>query len=66
MTPDIQELQHETMDQCQKYYDAVAEWLPMRGFIWLRNDETGQLMVYTRGEYTQQIMEFLKGLGEAR
>ncbi|WP_339248179.1 hypothetical protein NST58_12960 [Paenibacillus sp. FSL R10-2796] len=64
MTSDMQKLQKETIDKCQEYYEAVAEWLPMKGFIWLRNEETGQLMVYTRGEYTTQIMEFLKGLEE--
>lgn len=60
MENDMQNLQKETLNKCQEYYDEVAQWLPMTGFIWLRNDETGQLMVYTRGEYTEQIMEFLK------
>lgn len=62
MENDIQILQQETLDKCQEYYDEVSRWLPMKGFIWLRNDETGQLMVYTRGEYTEQIMDFLKKL----
>lgn len=60
----IQKLQQETLDKCQEYYDEVAKWLPMKGFIWLKNEETGQLMVYTRGEYTEQIMAFLKTLNQ--
>jgi hypothetical protein len=62
MTGDIQKIQQETMDKCQEYYDEIAKLLPKRGFIWLRNDETGQLMVYTRFEYTERIMAFLKEL----
>lgn len=58
----LQQLQTETMEKCQEYYDALSNELGKNGFIWLKNDETGQLMVYTRGEYTQQIMDFLKTL----
>lgn len=58
----LQQLQEETMNQCQAYYDELSKERGKKGFIWLKNDESGQLMVYTRGEYTHQIMEFLKTL----
>lgn len=59
---DFQQLQHETMEACQRYYDALSERMGKKGYIWLKNDETHQLMVYTRGEYTSQIMQFLDTL----
>lgn len=59
---DIEKLQKETLDKCQEYYDELAQWLGKQGFIWLKNDETGQLVLYTRGEYAQQILDFIKTL----
>jgi len=56
------DLQYETMEKCQEYYDAVTAEIGKKGFIWLKNEETRQLMVYTRGEYTEQILKFLKSL----
>lgn len=59
----IDKLQQETLDKCQEYYDEVDRWIPgLEGYVWLKNDETGQLMVYTRGKYTDQIMDFIKTL----
>lgn len=59
---DLTELQHETMGKCHEYYESLTEETGKKGYIWLKNDETGQLMIYTRGEYTDQLMEFLKTL----
>lgn len=59
---DVAELQHETMDKCHELYEEFTKETGKKGFVWLKNDETGQLMVYTRGEYTKQIMEFLETL----
>lgn len=59
---DIAKLQEKTLDQCQAYYDEMSIWMGKQGFIWLKNDETGQLMLYTRGEYSPQILDFIKTL----
>jgi hypothetical protein len=56
------DLKEETMNKCHEYYEEYAKERGNKGYIWLKNDETGQLMVYTRGEYTKQIMDFLKTL----
>ena len=55
-------LQYEIMEKCQEYYNALTIEIGKKGFIWLKNEETEQLMVYTRGEYTEQILEFLNTL----
>lgn len=56
------EMKYETMEKCHEYYEELAKRNGNKGFVWLKNDETGQLMVYTRGEYSKQIIEFLNGL----
>lgn len=62
MTEKMIELADETMEKCNEYYYEHAKENGKKGFVWLKNDETGQLMVYTRGEYTEEILEFLRTL----
>ncbi|MCF2718008.1 hypothetical protein LWE69_12610 [Paenibacillus sp. UKAQ_18] len=58
-----QELQEKTLDSCAEYFEAYAKTYGKAGFVYLKNDETGQLMIYTRGEYTDKLLGFLKTLG---
>jgi len=59
-------IQKEIFNKCQEYYDKLSKRIGKRGFIYLKNDETGQLMLYTRGEYTDEIINFLKTLNKGR
>lgn len=50
------------IDASDEYFDEYSRKNGKAGFVWMEHNETGQLVVYTRGEYTQQILEFLKTL----
>lgn len=50
------------IDSCNDYFNTFARENGKTGFVWIEHNETGQLVVYTRGEYTQQILEFLSTL----
>jgi len=58
----MKDVQIEMLNKCQEYYDTLSRIIGKKGYIWLRNDETGQLMIYTRGEYTNELIDFLKTL----
>lgn len=59
---DFDKLQQEVIQKCQEYWEAYASNYGKQGFVWLKHDVTNQFMVYTRGEYTKQIRDFLKTL----
>lgn len=44
------------------YFNTFASEHGKAGFIWLEHNETGQLVVYTRGEYKDKIKDFLSTL----
>lgn len=50
------------IDSCDDYFNAYANENGKAGFVWVEHNETGQLVVYTRGEYKEKILEFLKTL----
>lgn len=62
MNEKMVEIADEAIGKCQEYFDEYSKQNGKKGYVWLKNDETGQLMVYTRGEYTKQILDFLETL----
>ncbi|MBW3113516.1 hypothetical protein KYJ26_16805 [Bacillus sp. MCCB 382] len=56
------EVANEALEKCDEYFHEYAKEHSKKGYVWLKNDETGQLMVYTRGEYAEQIIELLSTL----
>lgn len=62
MTEKIVEIANETIDKADEYFNEFAKVNGKHGYVWLKNDETGQLVVYTRGEYKNQILDFLATL----
>ncbi len=43
----------------QKYWDKYNRG---KGVVWFRNEDTGQLVIYTRGEYSKDLIAFITGL----
>ena len=41
------------------YNDDETVYMPV---AWIRNDETGELIVYTRGAHADQIIKFVEAL----
>lgn len=62
MTEKMIELGNKVIDSADDYFNEFAKEHGKKGFLWVRNEETGQLVVYTRGEYTNKIVEFLDTL----
>lgn len=62
MSDKMVEAGNETIDKADEYYNELCKEHGKKGFVWLKNDETNQLVVYTRGEYTQKILDFLATL----
>lgn len=62
MTDEMIEKAEKTFSSFQDYFDAYAEEHGKAGFVWITNQETGELAIYTRGEYRHQLSEFIKTL----
>jgi len=59
---DMKDIQMETINKCQEYYDELSKRIGKKGFIWLKNDETVQLMLCIRDEYINKLIDFVKTL----
>lgn len=55
-------LADEIIKKSQEYFEEYSKENGKSGFVWIKHNQTGQLSVYTRGEYTKQILEFLETL----
>lgn len=65
MNEKTMQLAHEAVEKVDDYFNEISKVYGKKGFVWIKNDETGQLIVYTRGEYTEQIITFLEALDKA-
>jgi len=55
---DLDLLAEQAMSAAYAYWQAYQEaYQPHDAVVWLRNDETGHLMIFTRGEYSQQLLD---------
>lgn len=50
---------HFVMKLLQEYWDKNNNGKAM---VYVKNDETGQTFAYTRGEYSQMLIDFIKAL----
>lgn len=53
---------NELMDKSQEYYDEFVKENGKKGVVYITNVETGQMLVYTRGEYTEELKQFIESL----
>lgn len=61
MNEKMNELACEIIDKLQEYYDEYRRVNTYgRAVIWLRNDETGQTVCFTRGEYSDELIKFVE------
>ena len=54
----------QAINIADSYFYEFAKEYEKKGFVWIKHDETNQLVVYTRGEYTKEILDFLETLTE--
>jgi hypothetical protein len=57
--------QHDAMDAAAKWWQLAQENGVTGAVKWLRNDETGSVVVYTRGEYADRLIGFVCSLDAA-
>lgn len=62
MTEKMVEIANKTIEKANDYFNEFEKVNGNQGYVWLKNDETGQLVVYARGEYTDKILRFLSTL----
>lgn len=55
MDKELQDAAQRLLEECQTYYDLMRKRGLAGGCIWLTGGE-GQMVVYTRGEYRQQLL----------
>lgn len=59
-------LQYKLMDLALKYWhkqDKIDKKNDKYGAVkWLKNDETGSMIIITRGEYSKQLIDFVNNL----
>ena len=53
------DLETEIMDLCQEYWDKNNGG---NAVVWIRNDDTGQTLIYTRGEYSDTLINTVDNL----
>lgn len=51
-----QEDLEKIMALLQKFWDEHNNG---KAVVWLKNDETGQLCIYTKGEYSKELIDFI-------
>ena len=49
----------QIMDLCQKYWNNYNR---NKAVVYAKNTETGQCFTFTRGEYSEELIEFIEGL----
>jgi hypothetical protein len=54
-------LAHEAMNAAYAYWEAYQKENHQSAVVWLRNDETGHLLIFTRGEYSQRLLAAVPG-----
>jgi hypothetical protein len=62
MTEKMIELAEETIKKADEYFHEFAKTHGKKGYVWIKQNDTKQLVVYTRGEYTDKILKFLSTL----
>jgi len=50
-----QDAAYEYWKEYQKVYGGFREGVSS-AVVWLRNDETGHLLIFTRGEYSKELL----------
>ena len=58
----LEDITIELFDKCREYFNEFAKQYGKKGFIWVKNNETKELIIYTRGEYENDLMNFLEYL----
>lgn len=54
----------KAIDACDDYFNEFAKEHGKSGFIYLKHNDTNQLVIYTRGEYTEKILRLMKLLNK--
>lgn len=63
-----EELATEIIEKSDEYAKELAKTHGGKGFVWALDEETNQLVVYSKGKYTAKLLQFLETLengGEA-
>lgn len=68
---DTPEMTERMIELARKAQDAAYEyWLEYQkesecpgAVVWVRNDETGHLLIFTRGEYSERLLAAVPGIG---
>lgn len=62
MTDEMIDKAEKTFSGFQEYFDEYAKEHGKAGVVWITNKETGEMAVYTRGEYKKQLLDFIETL----
>lgn len=62
MTDKMVELAYDIMEKCKEYHKEYSKVNQKRGTVYIKNEDTGELVVYTRFEQSQKLIDFINGM----
>lgn len=58
----MEKLSDEVLEKSAEYFEEYVKEHGRKSYVWVKNEETGELVIYAKGKKAERLRDFLKML----